>query len=142
MPSFIILTSYLRFPIFDGSVPRRYLEANVGVTTDRLTPGHKPWLWHCHLSLIKDDFRNSSQERKPHCEKKCSWWSGKFFSWKWLYLKFPIKIAYVYVHTHMHTYMHFPFEGRRKEQSKWNIFEVPPFCGERNVAMVLEQLTG
>ena len=45
-------------------------------------------------------------------------------------------------HTHACTHTHFPFEGRRKEQSKWNISEVPPFCGEKNVAMVLEQLTG
>lgn len=26
----------------------------------------------CHLPLIKDDFRNSSQETKPPCAKKCS----------------------------------------------------------------------
>lgn len=34
-------------------------------------------------------------------------------------------------HTHALTHTHFPFEGRRKEQSKWNISEVPPFCGEK-----------
>lgn len=48
----------------------------------------------------------------------------------------------MYVHTHAHTHAHFPFEGRRKEQSQWNIFEVPSFCGQKNVAMVLEQLIG
>lgn len=98
------------------------------VTTDRLTLYTKPSgcdtdssTSPLSLSLIKDDFRNSSQETKPSpCKKNTAAGLKSFFHEACCIWNFCIR-AHMYAHTRTHTHT-LSLWREEKRARQWNIF--------------------